>query len=114
MNDPVPKLPDRRVRPGKLKNWRRRYREEVDEKSVVLPQEPGNQSKLVLYTESGVLVVDVVQESVLPLRGVSQLLMQNFQSLRQKYAKNWLLASRLLLRVFARILTTLSSRRDSI
>jgi hypothetical protein len=82
MNDPVPELPDRRVRPTKLRNWRRRYREEVDGKSMVLPQEPVNQGGRMSYTESRALIVDVIQKSALVLRGDFALLMQNFQSLR--------------------------------
>jgi len=46
MHEPALDLKDRRLKPGKLKNWRRRYRDEVKEAPLGLSQ--GNSTLFIL------------------------------------------------------------------
>jgi hypothetical protein len=45
----VPALQDRRLKEGKLKNWQRRYREEVDERPIASDQGLDNQGEFILF-----------------------------------------------------------------
>jgi hypothetical protein len=55
VNDPVPQIVDRRLKVGKLRNWRRRYREELSERSSIQLPESDNsgESQCLLRPKSG-------------------------------------------------------------
>ena len=49
MHEPAGDLKDRRLKSGKLKNWRRRYRSEVTEVPLALSQRPTSRGKSTLF-----------------------------------------------------------------
>lgn len=61
IHEPAPDLKDRRLKPGKLKNWRRRYRGEVREVPLALSQRSVSQGKSTLFIVLRTLSNDVVQ-----------------------------------------------------
>jgi hypothetical protein len=48
----IPELRDRRLKVGKLKNWRRRYREELSAESMILTQDPDEKSGSVAFSKA--------------------------------------------------------------
>jgi hypothetical protein len=61
MHEPALDLKDRRLKPGKLKNWRRRYRDEVKEAPLGLSQPSLSQGNSLLLIALRILNNDIVQ-----------------------------------------------------
>jgi hypothetical protein len=105
-DDAVPNLKDRRLKPGKLKNWRRRYRGEVTGALLSLSQRSRGQGKCTMFL-SRTVTKDVVQQQ--PVNPLSTLVIQKLKYIKPQTLKRTPVLS--LSMALARISTRIQQRR---